>query len=166
MTTLYDIQHDIDDPSKFHYKKEWLESSTPDAQNIYELYTFGTISDIPTKLRPSLTSGMIKKLQLLTIISLAEIHRDIPYRLIMSKCEIDSVDTIERYLVELRTIFKIKLDSVEQVVKIVNLYDCRDIYDNERPLNFVTAPKSNKTALVDKLEQWKGKLTQQIQDIN
>lgn len=166
METPYTILCDIENPSKFHYKKDWLESTTPDVQNIYELYTFGTMADVPVEVRSSLTAEMIKKLKLLTIISLTQIYRYIPYNLIMSRCEIDSVDTIERYMVELRDFFKIKLDSVRQVVTIVNLYDCRDIYDHERPLNFVSVPKYNKATLIDKLEQWKGKLTQQIQDIN
>ncbi|KAG0666037.1 COP9 signalosome complex subunit 9 [Maudiozyma exigua] len=164
MVILSNIQSELENPSKFHYKKEWIESTIPEEQTIYELYAFGTIADIPATVRLSLTVQMIKKLQLLTIISLAQQQGEISYNHIMSQCEIDSMDTIERYMIELRQVFQIKLDSVRQIVKVINLYDCRDIYDNERPLMFVAIPKFNKTALVEKLEQWKGKLTQQIQD--
>lgn len=159
-----DILYELENPSKFHYKKEWIESTTHEEQTIYELYAFGIIADIPATIQPLLTVEMIKKLQLLTIISLAQQQREISYNHLMSQCEIDSMDTIERYMIELRQFFQMKLDSVRQVVKIINLYDCRDIYDNERPLMFVNIPKSNKTSLIEKLEQWKGKLTQQIQD--
>ncbi|SMN19856.1 similar to Saccharomyces cerevisiae YDR179C CSN9 Subunit of the Cop9 signalosome [Maudiozyma saulgeensis] len=152
----------LEDPSKFHYKQEWLESDTLESRDIFELFSFGTIEDVPLNLR--LSPEMLKKLQLLTIVSLVQTHRELSYTFIMEQCKIFSIDTIERYLIELRPFFKVTLDSVRQVAQINTLLDCRDVYDNEIPLQYVSIPRENKTQLIEKLKHWQNKLTGQIKD--
>ncbi|CAB4253939.1 similar to Saccharomyces cerevisiae YDR179C CSN9 Subunit of the Cop9 signalosome, which is required for deneddylation, or removal of the ubiquitin- like protein Rub1p from Cdc53p (cullin) [Maudiozyma barnettii] len=154
----------IEDPTRFHYKQEWLESTEPGTENIFELFSFGTIKDIQPQL--NLTPAMFKKLQLLTIVSMVQTQRELSYTYIMEQCKIFSTDIVERYLIELRLFFKVKLDSIRQAAQILSIYDCRDVYDNEKPLQYVCIPRDNKDQIIEKLKQWHGKLTGQIKDPN
>lgn len=157
---LQSIQSVLEDPDKFHYKQEWLQSDTEESSGIFELFSFGTMRDIPTNLQ--LTPRMIVKLQRLTLISLSQTYRELSYSLIMRECNIDSIDIIEQSLIELQSFFKVKLDPIRKVAIIISWYDCRDVYANEKPLTLIQNPKITKTILLKKLEQWQHKLNKQI----
>ncbi|GMM57920.1 Csn9 protein [Maudiozyma humilis] len=152
----------LEDPSRFHYKQDWLEVQDDELNMLFELFTFGTTRDVPNAL--ILSPLMLKKLQLLTIVSLAQLERELTYSKIMETCLITSIDILERYMIELRNFFTVKLDPVRHVARITHLIDGRDVYCYEKPLLLGINPLHTKSELVTKLTQWQHKLNKQIKE--
>lgn len=150
----------LEDPQRFHYKDLWLAEENPARRDVLELFAFGTLQDAPSGME--LTTPMVTKLQKLTIISLSEHFRELSYVEIQRKCHIDEIGTLEELLIQLRTFFEVRLDSVRQVATIGRLYDCRDVYADERPLQVVKNLPTTSDTLLQDLRRWKRKLQVEI----
>lgn len=152
----------LEDPPKFHYKELWLEENNLKESEVLELFAFGNIRDVTDDMQ--LTALMIAKVQKLTIISLSEYYRELPYELIKRECKIDDVWDVEEYLIQLRDVFQVELDSVRQIATIVKWFDCRDVYAGEKDLKIVKNVKTTKKTLLQDLKRWKSKLRNDILD--
>lgn len=152
----------LEDASKFHYKELWLEEDSPKERDILELFAFGNIRDVSNNMQ--LTPLMIAKLQKLTIISLSEYYRELPYELIRRECKIEDVWDVEEYLIQLREVFQVELDSVRQIATIVEWFDCRDVYAGEKDLKIVKNVKTSKETLLEGLKRWRSRLRNDILD--
>lgn len=150
----------FEDPLKFHYKQYWLQTQNEEQTVLFELFAFGTINDIPKQM--VLSPLMLKKLQLLTMISLSQCERELTYSKIMEVCAISSIDKVERYMIELRNFFSVKLDPIRESARIESLNDARDVYGGEKPLLLDIRPLHTKAELIDKLTHWQHKLNKQI----
>lgn len=150
----------LEDPTKLHYKELWLAEEDQLRRNVLELFAFGTLKDKPDDM--TLTSLMQKKLQKLSIVSLSELRRELTYTEIQHECQISDIGTLEELLIELRHFFEVKLDSVRQVATIGRLYDCREVYCNEQPLQLVQTLPTTKQSLLQDLHRWKDKLQTDI----
>lgn len=150
----------LEDPSRYHYKDLWLEETDPERRKALELFAFGTVQHIDKSI--PLTTPMLRKLQKLTIVSLSERLREIPYELIRQECGINDTATIEECLIQLREFFEVQLDSPAQQATILRWYDCRDVYGGERPLVVVPEPATTSASLLKDLESWHRKLQLEI----
>ena len=150
----------LEDPQKFHFKREWLcarEATQEEA--LLELFSFGTIRNISSHM--VLTPLMLVKLQKLTIISLSQRYREIPYSRIAKECQIYDICLIEQYFIELQSFFKVRLDSVSEVATVIECYDCRDVYAGEKPLTVLspcTLAGYTRSQLIDRLERWRSRV--------
>lgn len=141
----------LEDPSIFHYKDLWLKETNDERVSILEIFAFGVISDSKGI---ELSPRMRQKLQKLTIVTLSERYRELSYELIRSEAQLDSLLQVEPYLIQLRTFFEVKLDPVRKIAHVGRCYDCRDVYNNEKPLQIVE-PRVTGSTLRDSLVQWK-----------
>ncbi|CAR26891.1 hypothetical protein ZYGR_0I01630 [Zygosaccharomyces rouxii] len=145
------IVRQLEDPSIFHYKDLWLKETDNDRLLVLEIFAFGVMSDSKGI---ELSPGMRQKLQKLTIVTLSETHRELTYELIQSEARLDSSLQAELYLIQLRQFFEVKLDPVRKVAHIGRCYDCRDVYNQEKPLKAVK-PRVTGSTLRDSLVQWR-----------
>lgn len=156
------VQQVLEDRNIFHYKKYWLNAPAGSIEEqTLAIFSFGTLQDAVSH-QLSLTLLMIEKLRKLTIISLAMEHRQIRYSLLLAKCQINDISTLEEYLISLQPIIKCQLDHVGENVVIVACLDGRDVYCNEKPLPKMAQPPMTKEHLLRSLQQWKLKLQKQI----
>ncbi len=98
----------LEDPYKYHYKEEWLNTKDPDEQQLFEIFAFGNIKDLPENI--ILTSLMRSKLEKLTLVTLSEIYNELSYELIKEECQIEDDGIIESHLIQLQNIFKAEMD--------------------------------------------------------
>lgn len=145
------IIQELEDPSKFHYKDLWLREDDDKSLLLLEIFSFGVMNDIKGI---ELSAKMKKKLQKLTIVSLSEVYGELPYELIKSEAQLDSLQQVELYLIQLRQFFDVKLDPVRKFAYINHYHDCRDVYNNEKPLK-VIKPRVTGITLRESLIQWK-----------
>lgn len=144
----------LEDPSVFHYKDLWLRETDNARLLILEIFAFGVVKDSKgIKLSPK----MRQKLQKLTIVTLSEGQRELTYELIQSEAQLDSFLQVELYLIQLRHFFEVKLDPVRKVAHIGHFHDCRDVYNNEKPLQ-VVKPRITGSTLRDSLAQWRNSI--------
>lgn len=119
----------LEEPHKYHYKAEWLESKDLGERRLFEIFAFGNIKDVPAGI--TLTSSMRSKLEKLTLITLSETHNELTYENIRQQCQIEDNSIIENHLIQLQDIFKVQIDSVNLSVVFLKRLDCRDVYCNE-----------------------------------
>ncbi|QLQ82318.1 hypothetical protein HG537_0H00790 [Torulaspora globosa] len=150
----------LESPQRFHYKDLWLQETDPLRRKVLELFTFGTIQHIRDD--TPMTAGMLRKLQQLSIVSLSERLRELPYGLIEQECGIRDDDTVEQQLMQLREFFEVRLDSPARLATIDRWFDCRDVYGGERELLIVPRPSTNRDSLIQDLESWHRKLHTEI----
>lgn len=71
---------------------------------LLNIFAFGTLKDYAAKrsqnLVPDLTSGQRKKLQYLTIVTLSEREKCIPYKTLQSELDISNVRELEDLIIE------------------------------------------------------------------
>ena len=150
----------LEDPQKLHYKREWLYArEATQEEALLELFSFGTVRDISSYM--VLTPLMFAKLQKLTIISLSQRYREIPYVRIAEECQIYDTCLIEQYFIELQSFFRVRLDSVSEVAIVIECYDCRDVYAGKKPLTVLspyTLTGYTRSKLIDRLEQWRSRV--------
>ena len=152
----------LEEPHKYHYKAEWLESKDLDERQLFEIFAFGNIKDVPED--TTLTSSMRSKLEKLTLITLSETYNELTYENIRKQCQIEDNSIIENHLIQLQDIFKVEIDSVNLSIIFLKRLDCRDVYCNERELVVIENPRVTKECLVNNLRKWKIKLKQDILD--
>lgn len=150
----------LEDPRKYHYKKEWLNCKDPDEQQLFEIFAFGNIKDLPENI--ILTSLMRSKLEKLTLVTLSEIYNELSYELVRQECQIEDDSIIESHLIQLQGILKAEMDSVNKSMKFSKRFDCRDVYCHERELTVIETPRVTKEYLVHNLRSWETKLKQNI----
>lgn len=150
----------LEDPYKYHYKEEWLNTKDPDEQQFFEIFAFGNIKDLPENI--ILTSLMRSKLEKLTLVTLSEIYNELSYELIKEECQIEDDGIIESHLIQLQNIFKAEMDSVSKSMKFSRRFDCRDVYCHEKELTIIENPRVTKEYLVQNLRSWETKLKQNI----
>ncbi|QLL31910.1 hypothetical protein HG536_0C00770 [Torulaspora globosa] len=146
----------LESPQRFHYKELWLQETDPLRRKVLELFAFGTVQHIQEDI--PMTAGMLRKLQQLSIISLSERLRELPYGLIEQECGIRDTGTIEESLIRLRAVFEVRLDSPAQLATIERWFDCRDVYGGERELLIVPPPPTTRESLIQDLQRWHRKL--------
>lgn len=156
------IIKELELPGRYHYKDLWRSSQDSDEEVLLEIFAFGTVKDLPKELQ--LTHSLTEKLRKLTIISLSQDHRDLSYDFISQECQINKVEDVERYLIELNSLIEVKMDSTKGLCKILKWKDCRDVYCGEKPLHVVKRVGLTKNDLILSLEQWKEKLQVDILD--
>ncbi|AQZ11389.1 CSN9 (YDR179C) [Zygosaccharomyces parabailii] len=144
---------ELEDPARFYYKDLWLRETNTNIARLLELFSFGEMKDVGSI---ALTPLMREKLQKLTIISLSEKYRELPYDLIESQAQLDEL-LVEPYLMQLRHFFQAKLDPVRRVAVILHWHDCRDVYNGEKPLQLVN-PTVTALTLRSSLVEWQSLL--------
>lgn len=150
----------LENPEIMHYKDMWLMEEDQLGRKVLELFSYGTVQDIPKDL--ALTDKMLTKLQKLTIVSLCEQQRQLSYAEVQHGCQISDLATVEELFIQLRAFFDVKLDSVQQTATIHRMHDCRDVYGGERPLLLIKQPQTTKNSLLRDLRRWKLKLHTEI----
>ncbi|QHS72386.1 Csn9p [Saccharomyces paradoxus] len=160
MVVKEEIIKAIEDPRKYHYKKEWLNSKDLDERQLFEIFAFGNIKDLPENI--ILTSLMRSKLEKLTLVSLSEIYNELSYELVRKECQIEDDSIIESHLIQLQGILKAEMDSVNKSMKFSKRFDCRDVYCHERELTVIENPRVTKEYLLHNLRSWETKLKQNI----
>ncbi|CAI4038055.1 hypothetical protein SMKI_04G3940 [Saccharomyces mikatae IFO 1815] len=150
----------LEDFHKYHYKEEWLNSKDLDERQLLEIFAFGNVEDLPKNIR--LTPPMRSKLERLTLITLSEKYNELSYEMVRQECQIEDNGIIEGHLIELQDILKAEMDSVNEFIKILNRFDCRDVYCCERELIVVKKPRVTKEYLVHNLHSWEINLKQNI----
>lgn len=145
------IVQKLEDPSIFHYKDLWLKETDNDSLLVLEIFAFGVMSDSKGI---QLSPRMRQKLQKLTIVTLSERYRELTYDLIQAEAQLDSLLQVELSLIQLREFFDVKLDPVRKVAHIGRCHDCRDVYNNEKPLQMVN-PGVTGSTLRESLAQWR-----------
>lgn len=146
----------LESPHRFHYKELWLQETNPLRRRVLELFAFGTVQYIPKDI--PLTAAMLRKLQQLSIVSLSERLRELPYGLIEQQCGISDAAAVEESLMQLRGFFEVRLDSPARLATIERWLDCRDVYGGERELLVVPQPATTRDSLVEDLQAWHRKL--------
>lgn len=159
------IRRILEDPQIFHYKQYWLKVPIGTIQDeILSIFSFGRYRDALTyKLR--LNDPMRRKLQKLTIVSImcnSKKNAGIPYSIFLEECGIEDVAVFEQYLIELQPLVRCRMDQVSQTINIIEWFDCRDIYCNEKPLPELSHVPMTKNDLIENLRRWRFKLQNDI----
>ncbi|EJS42343.1 csn9p [Saccharomyces arboricola H-6] len=160
MAIREEIIRALEEPHKYHYKAEWLNSKNPKERQLFEIFAFGDIKNTPENM--TLTSLMRSKLEKLTLITLSEKYNELSYEVIRQECQIEDHSIIETHLIQLQDVFEVEMDSVNLSIKILKRFDCRDVYCHEKELTVIETPKVTKEYLVNNLRNWETKLKQNI----
>ena len=94
--------------------KQSTESNSAKWYNLLELFAYGKLSDYNEQLMPTLTDSMIKKLRLLTIITLTNNKsKKIPYSVLSEELKVDNLRDLEDLIIEAiyANLIKAKLDQ-------------------------------------------------------
>ncbi|CCK68149.1 Csn9p KNAG_0A04790 [Huiozyma naganishii CBS 8797] len=157
----------LEDPQKLHYKDEWIHVAAGDsrargsrARDLLEIFTFGTVEDVPASIE--LSERMLHKLRKLTLLSLTELYRVIPYSFALEKCQMSDRSLMETYFIQLGSVLEFQMDPISETVTVTNFFDCRDVYDNEAELRIVRNAHYTREQLVTGLQKWKLKLENEI----
>lgn len=153
---------DLEDPSCFHFKELWLSSDDSDEQKLLELFCFGTIGDVPEHM--SISPLMWRKMTKLTLLGLATEARSLKYSYVMEQCRLRNGEEVEETFIALRGLIDFQIDSVESTIKILQCFDCRDVYGGERDLLLLHDVVPTKLTLIRDLLRWKDKLAREIYD--
>jgi hypothetical protein len=105
-----------------------------DSLKVLEIFTYGTLSDYRRSKLPDLTSQQLKKLQMLTLTSLASENSILSYQSLQSLLEIHSTRSLEDLIIETiyEGLIKGKLDHKNSCLRV---FECigRDIRPEDIP---------------------------------
>ena len=95
-----------------------------EAQKILEIFTYGTLSDYRNEKLPDLNPQQLKKLQMLTLASLASENSIISYRELLSVLEITSTRQLEDLIIDsiYEGLIKGKIDHKNSCLRVFECY--------------------------------------------
>ncbi|KAI9145525.1 hypothetical protein BKA69DRAFT_1121356 [Paraphysoderma sedebokerense] len=129
---------------------------------LLQLFAYGTYQDYKGQQSslPTLTENQLRKLQFLSIVTLSETSRTIPYNTLLSSLDLSNIRELEDLVIDAiyNDVFKGKLDQRKGHLEIEFAMG-RDIRDEQmtRMMNVLASWTSNTTSALNAIDQ---KLTQ------
>ncbi|EDO16867.1 hypothetical protein Kpol_1024p20 [Vanderwaltozyma polyspora DSM 70294] len=169
----------LEDKHVYSYKELWLNNEESRYEEILEIFSFGRLKDLNEyidKYGDGMDKIVISELMMIKMIKLSILSYinssnarykisiiDICHELNIKFKEMNSSAFIERLLIEMNDIIKIRIDSIENSIDILQVTDTRDVYSFEKPLNIIKIEDIETTqSLYSELERWKNKLINDI----
>ena len=106
----------------------------------------------------SMSSGMLNKLKLLTLISMCETLTDITYENLKERCLVSSEEELENLLIKVQPFVDLRIDNVARSIRVITNMRTRDIYCQEKELPFPFPAKRSKAEILNSLKLWREKL--------
>lgn len=148
----------LEDPKVINFKDEWLASENQMESDILSAFCFYDIDQIPKDMFSSMSSGMLNKLKLLTLISMCETLTDITYENLKERCLVSSEEELENLLIKVQPFVDLRIDNVARSIRVITNMRTRDIYCQEKELPFPFPAKRSKAEILNSLKLWREKL--------
>ncbi|SCV04689.1 LAMI_0H18294g1_1 [Lachancea mirantina] len=150
----------LEDKSILSYKSYWLNCGVEKYQKIFELFSFGNVTDVPDGM--VLSELMWKKIRTLTLLTLFQNHRILSFDSIRSACRVPNAADVEELTIALRGIVDFETDEVGQKIEVLFCKRARDVYCGEKELLILPKASTSKRDLEVALTKWKEKLVKHV----
>jgi COP9 signalosome complex subunit 7 len=110
------------------------EGVSTEIYQLLEIFTYGTLADYRKQKLPDLTASQLKKLQMLTLVTLASEKPVLPYSELISVLEINSTRQLEDLIIDsiYEGLIKGKIDHKNSCLRVFECFG-RDIFPSKIP---------------------------------
>ncbi|CDO94038.1 unnamed protein product [Kluyveromyces dobzhanskii CBS 2104] len=141
-----------------NYKRWWVQSNDLQQSNLLAILCFYDIEDVPQSILAGFNENTLRKLRVLSLLSLCETSAHIKYEHIKEKCDVKNDEDVEELLIQVQLFVDLKIDSVTRTAAILKHKASRDIYGGEKTVPF-GSPVRSKTQILSELVNWKRSIT-------